>query len=79
MNAGGIHWYDLDTQDGRAVCGYVPLPNDPSVTYAMGGATCKRCVEEIQAYLEELKDAPKRWPYAVPVAALDLDDVSGSC
>jgi hypothetical protein len=79
MTVEGIHWYDLKTQDGRTVCGYIPIPNDQRVTYAMSGATCTRCCEEIQLYLDEVKENAGKWPHALPVAALELAETSGVC
>jgi hypothetical protein len=74
----GVHYYDMATTDGQAACGYTPTsPSDPLLTYAMSGASCQECRKAINDYIEGLK--PGKWPYALPVAALEMAERSGSC
>ena len=74
----GVHYYDMGTINGQAACGYTPTsPSDPLLTYAMSGASCQKCREAINDYIEGLK--PGKWPYALPVAALELAERTGSC
>jgi hypothetical protein len=74
----GVHYYDLGTTDGLAACGYIPTsPSDPLLTYAMSGASCKKCREAINDYIEGLKTG--KWPYALPVASVKLTETTGSC
>ena len=74
----GVHYYDMGTTNGQAACGYTPTsPSDPLLTYAMSGASCQGCNKAIQDYIEGLK--PGKWPYALPVAALELAERTGRC
>jgi hypothetical protein len=51
----GVHYYDMGTTDGLAACGYAPTsPNDPNLTYAISGASCRGCRKAINNYIDEL-------------------------